>query len=503
VFRVQGRNPELWQTLESHDPTQILAIPSADGADRILLVNSQGRNKHGSVPAVIYFGGPDCFSPERKAHLDAWGCCVSVCADFNDDGRPDIVLANASENSVELDPGSYVHLNTSDGFSGNISQILPTTHAHGIGCADLDRDGYLDLIFVGFHHDEILIFRGGPDGFDTANPTRIKMQIGDVIYNEPRFISLADLNNDGWLDLIIPLVASDHSLILWGGPEGFSMDRHTRLNAWHCCSCRAADIDGDGYLDLILGGHTASATGPHDSFAYVYWNGPDGLREDRRTLLPAEAVNSISVADFNNDGNLDLFIGSYQDGRKRRDIDSYIYWNRGGRGFSSRDFTRLFNHSASGDFTADFNEDGWIDIAIANHKKYGDHKARSKIWWNGPDGFDEKNVTWLPTEGPHGMVTPGPGNIMDRSDEEHYISEPYQMPAGKSVSRIEWDADLGPKTWVSAKVRYSNSRDELDRADWVEAGLVRHAGPWMQYRLSLGAKNSGSTPRVKEVRVVF
>lgn len=76
------------------------------------------------------------------------------------------------------------------------------------------------------------------------------------------------------------------------------------------------------------------AAGPHDSFAYIYWNGPDGLREDRRTLLPAEGINSMSIADFNNDGHLDLFIGSYHDGRKRHNIDSYIYWNSGGRGFS-------------------------------------------------------------------------------------------------------------------------------------------------------------------------
>ena len=76
----------------------------------------------------------------------------------------------------------------------------------------------------------------------------------------------------------------------------------------------------------------ASPTGPHDSFIYIYWNGPDGLREDRRTLLPADAANSFSIADFNNDGRLDLFVGSYQQSMKRRDTDSYIYWNRAARG---------------------------------------------------------------------------------------------------------------------------------------------------------------------------
>ena len=114
-------------------------------------------------------------------------------------------------------------------------------------------------------------------------------------------------------------------------------------------------MTGNGYLDLIVGGHTTSFEGPHDSFAYIYWNGPDGLREDRRTLLPANGINSMAVADFNNDGLLDIYMGSYNDGREK-DLDSYIYWNRAGRGFSATDRTRLFTHSASGSLAADFNE---------------------------------------------------------------------------------------------------------------------------------------------------
>ena len=175
------------------------------------------------------------------------------------------------------------------------------------------------------------------------------------MYDEPRWICLADLNNNGWLDLFVPDVASDRSIVLWGGPEGFSMERSQLLSVHHAACARAADLNANGYLDLIVGGHTPALDGPLDSFAYIYWNGPDGLREDRRTLLPANAINSMAVADFNNDGMLDIYIGSYHDARER-DIDSYIYWNREGRGFSANDRTRLFTHSASGSLAADFNE---------------------------------------------------------------------------------------------------------------------------------------------------
>ena len=226
----------------------------------------------------------------------------------------------------------------------------------------------------------------------------------------------------------------------------------------------------------------------------------------------------MSIADFNNDGNLDLFVSSYQDGRKRRDIDSYIYWNRGDRRFSSRDFTRLFTHSASGDFAADLNEDGWVDLVTAHHKIEGDHLGDSQIWWNGPDGFDARRVTRLPTRGPHGMVTPGPGNILDRGPEELYTSEPFDLAAGERPIRIRWEADLGPKTWVRAQIRTAECADGLEAAAWrggsadggadadlwLEDGATIEgmaAGGFVQYRLALGATNSGSTPRIRRVTI--
>jgi hypothetical protein len=517
VYRFRQREARLWQSLESHDARRVFAVgPRPGEGSGLLIINRQGRNKLGNVDVSIYLGGPEGFSPERRIGLPGFGAVLGICADFNDDGLVDMALCNAAENAVDRDPGSYVYLNTPHGFPDRPSQLLPTKCTHGIACADINRDGFLELITTSFNHSELLIFSGTPQGFDTAHPQRLRLELDGQEYKECCFICLADWNGDGWLDLFIPMIGCEHSLLLWGGPEGFSMQRSRKLSVWHAASARAADLDGDGYLDLIVGGHTASPSGPHDSFAYIYWNGPDGLREDRRTLLPGEAINSISVADFNNDGNLDLFINSYQDGRKRRDLDCYIYWNRGGRGFSARDFTRLFNHSASGDFAADFDEDGWIDLAVASHKVYGDHKGESKVWWNGPGGFSEQRVTWLPSEGPHGMATPGPGNVMDRGPEEYYVSEPYRLSPGATVQGIAWDADLGPKTWVRAQLRFAQGEEALASAPWLgpagagswfenDAGVSDPAavGQWLQYRLALGAVNSGCTPRVTAVTVTL
>ncbi|MCZ6681160.1 MAG: VCBS repeat-containing protein [Candidatus Poribacteria bacterium] len=503
--------------LRSHDARRVLvARPSADRRPQVIFVNFYSRNRLGNIKPSIYFGGPDGFSPERRRDVPGWGAVEAICCDINDDGDVDLVLANASENSVDHDPGSYILLNGPDGFPDAPTWTLPTTRAHGVCCADLNRDGYLDLIFCGFDNPELLIFYGTPDGFDADNPTRIRLEHDGTVYKEPRWIYLADLNNNGWLDLVVPQITYDRSFILWGGPEGFSMERCQVLSVVRAACVRAADLTGSGYLDLIVGGHMPNREGPHDSFVYIYWNGPNGLREDRRTLLPANAINAMAVADFNNDGLLDLFICSYHDGRVR-DIDSYIYWNRKGSGFSAADRLRLFTHSASGCVAADFNADGFIDLAIAYHKVNGDHIGNSAVWWNGPDGFVEGRVTRLPTSGPHGMVAVGPGNIMDRGPEEYYVSSPFKLPHGTAVTGISWEAELSPKTWVKAQLRFADSQEGLTEAAWVGPSdgsgwfdnrqtvrreASRLAG-WVQYRLALGAENSGSTPRVTEVDLYY
>ena len=501
--------------LTSHDGRRVfLARPHGSGNPDVVFINTQGRLKVEDVPISIYTGGSDGFSAQRRQDLPAWGAVSALCCDLNDDGRADLVLVNSSHNTPSRDPGSYIYLNGDAGFPPQPSWVLPTDLAHGACCADIDRDGNLELIFCGHLSPDILIFHGGPDGFDTENPERIRMEYDGEQFTSPLWIYLADLDNDGWLDLIVPQSKTDRSLILWGGPNGFSMERCQFLSVWKGDGVRAADLTGNGYLDLIIGAAPPSLAAPHDCFVYIYWNGPDGLREDRRTLLPANGVLSIGVADFNNDGLLDLFVPSYSDS-KSRDLDSYIYWNRPGRGFAAVDRTRLFTHSASGCIAADFNDDGWIDLAIANHKVEGDHVGWSAVWWNGPDGFSEQRITRLPTSGPHGMVCVDPGNIADRGHEELYTSAPTRLPGMTRVTRISFEAETPARTWVKAQLRSAPTREALEKASFSgpdgseENGFeqgdpvysVPTQGEWIQYRLTLGAFNSGCTPRVRAVHV--
>ena len=494
--------------LTSHDARRALTGRPDGGHPRLILINHFARTSQDDVPIYLYRGGEDGYRADRRLEVVASGAVDAVSADLFDRGTADLVICNASEYSpAAADVGSFILRRGSEGFSAEPDVRLATTHAHGMVCADLNHDGYLDLVFGGFGEPDLLFFYGGPDGFDADNPQRLRMEIDGVLYDDPRFLCAADLTGDGWLDIVVPQITSDRSFILWGGPDGYSMERCRPLSVFHAVCARAADLDGDGRLDLVVAGHTQSETGPDDVFLYIYWNGPDGLREDRRTLLPVAAGNSVSIADFDNDGLLDIFVSSYTTPRER-DLDSYIYWNRPNCGFAPDDRKRLFTHSASGSLAADLNGNGWTDLVVANHKVWGDHRGYSEIWWNGPEGFDARNTTRLPTSGPHGMRTVEPGNQHDRRPEERYTSAPRRLGDAARPLDLRWDADLPADTWVRGRVRVGASEESVLSAPWspwVGCGepLASASGSWAQYQLALGATLGKTTPRVRRVTLRY
>jgi len=217
----------------------------------------------------------------------------------------------------------------------------------------------------------------------------------------------------------------------------------------------------------------------------------------------------MTIADFNNDGWLDVFIPSYLHSRER-DINSYIYWNDKGS-FSVTNRKRLFSHSPSAALACDLNEDGYVDLIVASHRAYGNHRTEAVIWWNGPEGFGEEHRSYLPCMGPHDLVGVDIGNIYDRGPEEYFVSSPIEIRDRKCVTKIGWEASVPVKTWVRATLRAADSLEELEskpflgpvatKDSWYEnAGEVSGIrGKYVQYKLAIGALNSIGTPRITSV----
>ncbi|MBO9607735.1 MAG: VCBS repeat-containing protein [Paenibacillaceae bacterium] len=170
--------------------------------------------------------------------------------------------------------------------------------------------------------------------------------------------------------------------------------------------------------------------------------------------LSAHTANVLTIADFNRNGILDIFVTSYN-AENRLPIQA---------------------HSSCGAMAIDFNEDGRVDLAIANHKTYGDHVGYSYTMWNGPEGFAPNRMTKLPTMGLHGMMSVDPGNIADRGTEEFYISSAYELPAGEQIDSIGWDAELQPKTRVRAQLHFADSGEALEQSRGKDRMEPRNRG---------------------------
>lgn len=482
---------------------RIALAPRMKDRQHLLVANTRYGNATSKLPVYIYPGSSKGFNVANQIRVAANGAMDGFFADLNDDGKPDLILANEVEMAPHLNDGNYVYYNIGGKFSTMPDLKLPSERATGVTVADFDRNGYLDMVFTALDEAALTIYYGEKN--NQYRKEKIKLEDGFLTL----WLASADVNMDGFIDLVVPNCRKNGgSCVLYGSPKGFDCKNRFDFQVTKSQTCRVADVNHDGYPDVIWAGYYPTIGKPLDSFVSIYYGSKKGFDNSRRTMIPCNDSNTLAVADFNNDGLLDLFVGAY-DNRYSREIDSHIYWNDAKNGFTEDNRTYIRTEASCGAIVGDFNNDGWKDLALANHKIKTQHNSYSQVWYNDQGRFSPENTVKLPSKGPHGMISAPMSNGIDRSASEFYTSSVFKP--GKTFGMIQASAKMCvPRTCqVKITLRSAETAEGLNGKEWKEISFGQEInakdfpGKYFQYRLELIAPDGIGTPRISQIKILF
>jgi len=275
----------------------------------------------------------------------AWG-------DYNNDGYPDLFVAN-SQGQTNL-----LYRNQGDGSFVLVEEseiIKIRSYSESGNWVDYDNDGDLDLFITNIRNEANFLFRNNGD------ETFTQITDGEIV-SEKRSSTgscWADFDNDGDLDVFIAnRDGQNNSFFSNQGDGSFTRLAEGEIvtNGGDSRACGWADVDGDADLDLYVGNaHEAN---------FFYTNNGDGSfsRETEGDFTNEVSYTyGMSWADVDNDGDLDLFVSNVQDA-------NVLYLNDGFGGFekvAKRPFVTDIGAS-KGNTWGDFDNDGDVDLFVAN-----------------------------------------------------------------------------------------------------------------------------------------
>lgn len=553
---------------------------NGDGFPDLLFGN---RNDNRETPAQIFLGGVDGFVPERRKELQAFGGVGAAVADLDGDGHADVLLCNhlsgteslptsifwgnprhdySSTDMTTLEPGGTMMSKVADldddgfpdlllvnegvptvwwgseqGYSARHRTPLPTgsepagKSVLALAVADLDRDGYLDVAAVGHEAyvengkgPRLFIVHGDGRRFASAHVSSFPVS-GPAKTVGAIAMTVADLDRDGYLELIVPLLDIGIAEIWWGGAGGYSPARVDRCETNGASAALVADLDGDGWLEVVFTsglrgrvrpgqvvvGGTGIEGSTRNSESIIHWGGPRGFQGETRL----ETYNALdgTVADLNRDGHLDIAFTNYLSDTTR-ELPAIIYWGDGTRrGFGNDRRAFLDAASSAGIDALDLDRDGWLELVVTNHQKHFSHGSGTYIYWGGPQGYSIARRSTMPSIGAHLDTMVDAGNIYSRRYEWELVSKPVEAPGHARFAGIGWKAEALPGTGVKFQIRTTQAEADLSTQPWsgpsgadsfyetsgqaIAGGTS--ANRWLQYRAILFSVDGANSARLQEV----
>ena len=321
---------------------------------------------------------PDLFGLPNS-YSNAW-------ADFDNDGDLDlgVSLGSGEVRFYRNDNGKFVSIGKELGLP---EAGPPSYELRGLSFGDYDGDGWIDMLGGSTptdHLTKVFHSEGGKKFVDVAADLGLT-----IPGRSSRQTSWVDYDNDGDLDVYAADRTAKNKLFqnnggkftqvfADGGPTVF------RSTVGACFF----DMDNDGDLDLFLADQSgqADAMFRNDNNGAAFVDVAPQLGMTGPTRTTAEGGVGCAVGDYDNDGNIDVFVANYG--------ENQLYHNNGNGTFAEvakKVGIDVENHAVSADW-GDYDNDGYIDLSVISYEGPVDHQVPHNTLWHNDGGKSFTNV---------------------------------------------------------------------------------------------------------------
>jgi hypothetical protein len=290
------------------------------------------------------------FGGQQVISTVAFGAFSVYAADIDGDGDMDVVSASKNDGQIAW----YENTDGAGTFGGEQVISNLASGALSVFVADVDMDGDPDVLSASSDDDKIAWYEN-TDGAGTFGGQQVISTLAD----RPFSVYAADLDGDGDVDVISGSVNDDE--VAWyentDGAGTFGGQQVISTLADYPFSVFAADLDGDGDMDVL------SASTDDDEISWFENTDGAGTFGGQQVISSlADAAFSVFAADLDGDTDLDVLSAS--------GFDSKIAWyeNTDGAGtFGGQQVISAFvNNGATSVFAADVDGDGDMDVLAAS-----------------------------------------------------------------------------------------------------------------------------------------
>lgn len=305
----------------------------------------------------------------KKLHLEGLpqGSRGVSVADLDGNGYLDLVIANQVDSTQLL--GNTIYLNQGNQFSGKaISDNNIQAWSESVHTVDVDNDRDLDIFFTTQFGVQNLLYLN--DGKANFTP----MEAGDLtndITNSPG-ACWCDYDLDGDMDVfVVNRDGESDNLYVNNGKGMFARlsEGPWISNKGDGRSCAWGDVNGDGIMDLyitnfVVKDQQGRVIQKHRNYLYL-GTAQGGFMEETKGVHVEEenATYGISLVDYDYDGDLDVYVTNVSVS------DENALYENSGKGQlakSNKEMAYEIHRPSKGQTWGDFNNDGWLDLYVAN-----------------------------------------------------------------------------------------------------------------------------------------